>query len=86
MNAIALQQINEFGRILGLWCLRSSVYRHEILDRMKLGPWPVGRAHTLFSEQWWLRNAIWQRLGREHGKYRAELGIRINEFGECGPP
>ncbi|MGE0260297.1 MAG: hypothetical protein AB7T18_16260 [Alphaproteobacteria bacterium] len=64
----------------------ASVYRKDIIDKMEGGPWPLGSAQALFSEQWWLRNAIWQMLGREHGKFRQALGTRINDYSQCGPP
>ncbi|MGT2444457.1 hypothetical protein ACU4I5_18535 [Ensifer adhaerens] len=64
----------------------SSIERQEVVEMMRNGPWPVGYAQELFSERWWLKNAIWQMLGREHGKFRSGLGVRIAEYDKCGPP
>jgi hypothetical protein len=53
---------------------------------MKHGPWPIGTASEYFSEQWWLSNAIWQMLAREHGEWKDRLKLRIASFDSCGPP
>ena len=65
---------------------KSVVNRNEVLERMRIGPWPIGKPRMFFSEDWWLQHATWQMLGRERGSYLDNLAIRINDFNVIGPP
>jgi len=58
----------------------------EVLQRMSRPPWPIGKPNDFFSEEWWMKNATWQMLGRESGKWLDNLAIRIQDFDALGPP
>ena len=64
----------------------SAILRDEVLERMRSGPWPIGRPDEYFSESWWLEHAIWQMVGREEGEWLDNLAMRIGDFNVIGPP
>lgn len=58
----------------------------EAIHKMKNGPWPIGSPSEFFSEEWWLKHAIWQMLARESRHYLDSLPMRLSDYSVCGPP
>jgi hypothetical protein len=47
---------------------------------------PLGPPKGYFCETWWVQNATWQMLAREHGQWLEHLPVRLEKFDVIGIP